>query len=293
MAQALSSTALAGRPLRPVEVPTVADDVAFALPCRGDEVLEVWREARGSVAETGRWPVVVALWSNSIEDELRRFGFHPYVANLDEVDTSVSRIIGSAAGRDGEEVISRLKAMDEAIDYDEFLEWELIQTLRNVGVAPSEAQVRTALGPLPVSHARLDRWLLEWEEAHGRASADGSHLEWFDPGDLGAELLLLPTADPSHVPAYLCFHGAEGVEGSADLIAVLRSWQRRFGAELVAHMSTMLELVVERPPTTLDEAWLLAREHDLVASSTLSSVALRDHARALIGRHTWFLQDRP
>lgn len=58
-------------------------------------------------------------------------------------------------------------------------------------------------------------------------------------------------------------------------------------------MGTMLEFLVERPPRTLDEAWPLAGEHDLLATSTLSSRALRDHARALLGRRTWFLHDRP
>jgi hypothetical protein len=50
------------------------------------------------------------------------------------------------------------------------------------------------------------------------------------------------------VAAYVSFFGAEVPGGAERLIAVLRSWHERYGAELVAHYGTMLEFVVRRPP---------------------------------------------
>lgn len=92
-----------------------------------------------------------------------------------------------------------------------------------------------------------------------------------------------------------CLEGVHTADQRVALAAVLRSWGKRFGAEIVAAWGTMLQFVVARPPVTLDEALDLAFEHDRVAPSTLPlpGVAIRDHARALLHRDTWFLHDRP
>jgi len=57
----------------------------------------------------------------------------------------------------------------------------------------------------------------------------------------------------------------------------------------------MLEFVVNRPPRSLDEAWALAREQELVAPCTtaLPGITLREHARSLVDRDTWFIHERP
>jgi hypothetical protein len=64
-------------------------------------------------------------------------------------------------------------------------------------------------------------------------------------------------------------------------------------AEVVANWGTMLQLLVSRPPRTSEEAWPLAIQHDLIAQDTLSGQTIRDHARNLIDRPSWFLHARP
>jgi hypothetical protein len=78
-------------------------------------------------------------------------------------------------------------------------------------------------------------------------------------------------------------------------VAVLHHWSDRFGAELVAHYGTMLQFVVDRPPTTLDDAFIVAWQQELVAECTTvkPGVPVRHHARVLVGRERWFLHDRP
>lgn len=46
---------------------------------------------------------------------------------------------------------------------------------------------------------------------------------------------------------------------------------------------------------TLEDAWPLAREHQLISPSTLAKpmVPLRIHARALVGRPTWRVWEQP
>jgi hypothetical protein len=134
-------------------------------------------------------------------------------------------------------------------------------------------------------------------DAEDRASqnAGSTYLEWFEPTDMDVAVILLPTPHGWHAPAYLSFFGAEGPGGAEKLVAILRLWHDRHGAELLAHYGTMLEFVVDRPPQTIDEAWQLAREQVLIAPCTTAprGVPLRQHARALIGRSTWFLHERP
>lgn len=57
----------------------------------------------------------------------------------------------------------------------------------------------------------------------------------------------------------------------------------------------MLQFAVARPPATLEQAWPLAAEHDLIAPCTnqLPGQLVRDAARFLWQRPTWFLHERP
>jgi hypothetical protein len=91
------------------------------------------------------------------------------------------------------------------------------------------------------------------------------------------------------------FFGAFGPDGLAGVIAVARHWRTKYGAELVANWGTMLQFHVNRPPTTIKDAFDLAHEQAVLAPDTtiLPNVSLRDHARALLGRTEWFLHERP
>jgi hypothetical protein len=110
--------------------------------------------------------------------------------------------------------------------------------------------------------------------------------------------MFYPTPSGPCSIAYAPFYGEQGgMPGltSQRLITILEFWRRRYGAELVANWGTMLQFVVARPPTTLEDAWNLALQQDLVAQDTLTGpgISLRDHARTLIERPTWFLHCRP
>ena len=211
-------------------------------------------------------------------------------------DTSIRGILERADAIDPADVIAELAARDARWDpYEHLVTFELESTRRAVGDAPTEATLRAALGA-HTTHEALDRWLLDWEETTGGVKLEPAlYLDWFDPVGLDTAVVLLPTPHSWEAPAYLSFFGAEGPGGAESLIALVRSWHERFGAELVAHFGTMLEFVVNRPPRSLDEAWALAREQELVAPCTtaLPGITLREHARSLVDRDTWFIHERP
>lgn len=167
----------------------------------------------------------------------------------------------------------------------------LDETRRDFGDAPAFDEVpatRDAIG--------FERWLLGWEEQRRPTTEPepGPHIDWFEPDD-AVLLTRLPVSAPEDALAYESFFGAAGAGRHEALIAVVRSWRERFGATLYANWGTMLQFVVDRPPTELDTAFDLAAEQVRVAPCTtlLPGETIRSHARALLGRGTWFLHERP
>ncbi len=141
--------------------------------------------------------------------------------------------------------------------------------------------------------------MFNWEEQ--RVPSQAPELadldDWFAPGQDECHLLFLPTSNGAEALAYLEFYAEDSVAGASTerLIAVLDSWNTRFGAELVAHWGTMLQFIAERPPESLPIAFELAAEQDLIAPCTnaLPGQTVRDFARVLWRRPTWFLHERP
>lgn len=62
-----------------------------------------------------------------------------------------------------------------------------------------------------------------------------------------------------------------------------------------ANWTTMLQFVVPRPPSTVDDALVLARQHELVAECTLAlpGVSTEQHAAFLLTADRWILHERP
>ena len=92
-------------------------------------------------------------------------------------------------------------------------------------------------------------------------------------------IVLIPTDDPTTVPAYLHWGNFNGCLPAPYHVAALRNWRDRYGAELVALGSDTLELRVARKLATREEALELARIHSAYCSEfaqggeTLSGMA--------------------
>ncbi len=73
------------------------------------------------------------------------------------------------------------------------------------------------------------------------------------------------------------------------LSAVLRSWEDRFGAYVVAVGFDVLELGVERPPQTITDAEAVAAEHFAVCSDSVyqGAESIRSLAKSIVGKTTW------
>jgi hypothetical protein len=102
-------------------------------------------------------------------------------------------------------------------------------------------------------------------------------------------LALVPVDRPADVPARLGWTGPANVTSQvARISCVLRSWEDRFGARLVA-LEEALHLSVPSPPQSYEEALPLAAEQFAFCADTVYQGAgdLEVHADELVGCHHW------
>lgn len=102
-------------------------------------------------------------------------------------------------------------------------------------------------------------------------------------------IALLPTRDPTEVPAYLRFGGYNACPAPETHVAALRSLRDRYGAEIVACTLDTIELRVPRRPATPEEALALARELHLYCHDTIDQglETLSNYASALMASESW------
>jgi Domain of unknown function (DUF4253) len=146
-----------------------------------------------------------------------------------------------------------------------------------------------------VARLLADGWAGQ-EPSADQLEADGA--EWwadyslmFEPyvGDfpgLASRIGLVPAARPADVLTRLGWTGVVNRGwGPAQVSAVLRSWEDRFGARLLEVGFADIRLVVSRPPRTLDEALPIAAEH-VAFCDECARMGLRDvrtTAQTLVG----------
>jgi hypothetical protein len=118
-----------------------------------------------------------------------------------------------------------------------------------------------------------------WPGLAPASGTDGDQVVLADPpGHGGAgDLLLVPATRPADAVAQLGWFGACNWSLSgADIAAVLRSWEDRFGAYLVRIGFAEFDVLVTRPPVTDEQCLLLADEHYAFCPDNFSPQDLAD-----------------
>jgi Domain of unknown function (DUF4253) len=285
--RALEGTLLGGREVRPVPVPGTSV-VGYELDGDGDEQA-AWKVARERVARLGWWPLVVDAFGADVYSR-------EYYRSIEETP---QRILYVAQRLSPEEAVARRREFRgvgfpySGAQVDRLLSGFRSQVERRVDDSPSEAE----LDPYVATRdwIGLERFLLEWEEA--RRPTDDAEVERLHALQrTGLEggpfnLALIPTANPVEVPAYSGFWNCQGsIDGHETLVAALRGWHQRFGAEPLSNNGVHFSFYVPRPPQDVYGAFELALEHRTFSDQDAS---LRALARSLIGNARWTLIGRP
>ncbi len=105
---------------------------------------------------------------------------------------------------------------------------------------------------------------------------------------------IVPVGKAWMIPSYLNCGNWNDVPRAAELSALFRHWEKKYGAEFcLLDRSGDFGFTVERPPETMEEALVLAREHHIFCpycfaeESNPGVVGMKDLAHFLIGNHGW------
>lgn len=262
---------------------------------------------RGRLDQSGRWPVLALVQSSHLSswheqvrstDIFSRFYFEEERREGREDDTPES-VIAAAELIDATRAVAELPE-DDSVTLEDSVSICRQGTERRFGRVPEVLDLGDFLAEHGLrSQREVERWFLEWELAHCDAPLELDqlgleHMKWYEPRQKEIALVLLPTRNCWEALAYINWFASQRCS-SQILVALLRDWSSRYGAELVAHYGTMLQLIANRPPCSIEEAFDLAWQQHTVAQCTtiLPGVSPRDHARALLRTDRWFLHERP
>ena len=314
LAEILATTPLANQQLAEVEILDTGEN-AFVVEVNSANALESWQILQELKTSIGRAPILVAEfetgknWQQSVKkSQTEIFSRFPYEFELNnsrhtDQEISPQAIINRAKTLDLASVLESYSQREEAYSSSEQLQEEIERevdfTQQNYGIAPTVSEVVNALQDQKQTLIQIESFLFHWENNHVdvsqlQASVYLDYLDWYEPNS-GLGIILLPTLNNWDALAYISFFGAEGFGEAEKMMTVFQSWQQCFGAELVAHYGTILQFVVQHPPSTLETAFQLAWEQYMIAPCTLElpGITLREHARALLQTQRWFLHERP
>jgi hypothetical protein len=131
----------------------------------------------------------------------------------------------------------------------------------------------------------------EWpaENSYGAGFTVVDDFETRQPRPI-ARIALIPTDDPTEIPAYMHYGRWNECPPPSYHVAALRAWRDRYGAELVGMSADVLNLRVSRKPETREEALELAREHYAYCNDIIDQGvgSYRKLATGLMACDWWF-----
>ncbi len=101
-------------------------------------------------------------------------------------------------------------------------------------------------------------------------------------------IALLPTDDSTAAPAYLRAGGWNHCPEAAAMVAALRSWRDRYGAELIGFAHDIMNIRTQIGPASREEALALAWEHYLFCGDVLNDQTLAELGAELIDDDWWY-----
>lgn len=103
-------------------------------------------------------------------------------------------------------------------------------------------------------------------------------------------IMVIPTDDPTEVPAYLRWGGWNACPSPEVQVAAHRKWRTQYGAEIVGISGDVINMRVARRPATREEAMALAKEQYLYCSDIVlqGTDTLEALAMSLMESDWWY-----
>jgi Domain of unknown function (DUF4253) len=292
----LKGTFLEGSAIRQLEIDE-SDECAIEIKVPRTSALDAWHLMRAKLKGTQQYPIVTEGWGS--DDYFSRFYYREEEEAGKLRGVSPRAIIAEASTVNLDDFLSVQRIASKEF-LEDSIEFSLEETREHFGRCPNDLEVRELIHKNIIhSTVDLEKWLFEWELKHFDrddvlATPDTRYLDWYEPNTQLVTLIVLPIENGWDALAYIHWFGACSA-GTSVAIGFLKKWFQQYGAELVCHYGTMLQLEVESLPETPEESFELAWQQEALAECTtiLPGVSLRHHARSLLSVNRWFLHERP
>ncbi len=225
--------------------------VRFKVP--GEEAISTWDQLAAVADNSGYWPVLMGT-QQSAEQTLAFVG-----TDFDDVEPSPEQVLADA----------------ENIVFEDWLEQRTDLILSDIrgelgGGFPSDGQIYPSPAEAHVFVTPRDIFSGEFHDT--------------------VVMAIVPAVNSWESAAFLSWGCWNENPCPEEHVAVLREWNDRYGADIVAMAGDTLEMRVDHPPTEWEDALQLAREqyvydHDIVDQGAESIEVL---ASFLLGSEGWY-----
>ncbi|HEY9841035.1 MAG: DUF4253 domain-containing protein [Candidatus Sericytochromatia bacterium] len=231
-------------------VPPVGDWLYAQVP--GPRAIELWEALRARTVPLGYWPLILGRQSESLT--------RPESHDSWPIPASREEILAAAA----------------ALDLDAWVQAQLGSDNFELSFDPEEfAEFGSFFAP-------------EAMQPNHQFSVHLNLLTRKPYKEVG--MAFVPVAAGWEVPAFFFIGGWNACPGPEVHVRLLQEWEQSHGAELVGYTGDVLELKVQRPPQTLEQAQQLARVQyaycpDIVEQGVQT---LENLARTLVNSSVWY-----
>ena len=284
--------------LRPL-LDLASNGTVYVVGVPGKDAVAAWERLRLMTSRSGFYPVIVG------EDD---FGDEPEYD--DQTPAQAEADLTAAAVLDTDGWLAE-RLVDHEAEWTEANPEDGVEDETN-GPIPAPAKVapinkaaanaakleQVPPDPSTLSVAAAAEFADDWPEGvpekvpAGKVAKPDFHFaaELSKPGKTAA-IALAPTRNGYEVPAMLGFGGYNACPEPAEQSAVLNRWYNSHRAQLVYLHAEVVELRVDRPPTTRDAASQIALEHYTFAPDVVEQGAgsIGHLAASLMGAGHWTL----
>ncbi|HEY9777823.1 MAG TPA: DUF4253 domain-containing protein [Planktothrix sp.] len=265
----------------------------YSIVVPGAEAMDAWKKLRRAVDETGFWPVIAG---SVAEFKTRDLG--TLLAKLHDTPEMIQRgndvnvfdwLTRALTGVDfrEQEVAPEVGiAMHKALD-------KYTNNFNAAGLSDFE-DTAMKLGVNPDGWFKGEYTCLHCPQAKIQPTSEEDLIGYknilTDKPYESVVLLLVPTKTPWEVAAYLSLgHGHDRLK-PYEHFALHKFWHENYGAEIITSTSDTVEMLVSRPPNSLDDAQRVAQQQfayapDIVNHGTGKTSAL---AAQLLDGKTWY-----
>ncbi len=131
----------------------------------------------------------------------------------------------------------------------------------------------------------------DWPEAYGQETELSAHLNILTKKPLKQTIIgLIQTKDSWAVPAHLKFGGWNECPSPHEHVALFKKWEEEYSAKVASVTSDVIELTVDHPPTTKEQALKLAEEQFVYCSDIVFQgvETIENLASTLLNSKVWY-----